>query len=127
MIGPKIVNKPWGKEVWIEVNDKYCFKKLHLNKGKRTSFQFHEQKIETLYLIDGVLEVLLENDVGELVTFFMYPGDFLNVRPPKKHRMTAVENCVYFEASTPEVDDVIRIEDDSKRQSGKIESEHESP
>lgn len=123
-VHPKTVTKPWGKEVWIELNDKYCFKELHLKQGNRTSFQYHQKKHETGYVIKGKLELWLENDKGEIIKKIMEVGDFYIIKPLKKHRMIAIEDAVYLEASTPEVDDVIRLEDDVGRPNGKIKSEH---
>lgn len=122
----KTINKPWGKEVWIELNDKYCFKEIHLKKDKRTSFQYHEKKLETSYVLSGKIEVLLENDSGEIQTYTFLSGDSFTIRPPRKHRVTALEDSVYLEASTPEVDDVVRIQDDYLRKDGRIDSEHKA-
>lgn len=116
--------KPWGKEIWLELNDKYCYKRIYINAGTRTSFQYHEKKRETNYIISGQAEVWLENDMGEIEVKKMGADDFFNVVPPKKHRVIAITDIILQEVSTPEVDDVVRIEDDSGRGSGRIESEH---
>ena len=121
---PKIVKKPWGREEWLELNDRYCYKRIYINAGTRTSFQYHNQKTETNYIISGKAEVWLENDKGIIEKFKMKEGDFFNVIPPKKHRVIAITDIILQEVSTPEVDDVIRIDDDTKRPDGKIESEH---
>jgi mannose-6-phosphate isomerase len=120
----KIVDKPWGKEIWLELNDKYCYKRIHLNAGYRTSFQYHKEKFETNYIISGEAEVWLEDENGKIQKMIMKEGEFFNVKPPKKHRVIAKTDLVLQEVSTPEVDDVIRIEDDSGRGDGRIESEH---
>lgn len=122
---PKIINKPWGKEIWLELNDKYCYKRICINAGHRTSFQYHKDKLETNYIISGEAEVLLENAQGAIEVKKMKADDFFTVKPPKKHRVIAVTDLVLQEVSTPEVDDVIRIEDDALRPNGKIDSEHE--
>ena len=121
---PKIIKKPWGKEIWLELNDRYCYKRIYINAGTRTSFQYHQKKKETNYIISGEAEVWLENDKGFIEKFKCSEGDFFNVIPPKKHRVIAVTDIILQEVSTPEVDDVIRIEDDFKRSDGKIEKEH---
>jgi len=121
---PKTVTKPWGKEIWLELNDRYCYKRIYINAGTRTSFQYHQKKKETNYIIDGEAEVWLENEKGEMEIKKMKKDDFFNVLPPKKHRVIALTNLVLQEVSTPEVDDVIRIEDDSSRSDGRIDSEH---
>ena len=120
----KIVHKPWGKEVWLELNDKYCYKRIYINKGTRTSFQYHEKKLETNYIISGTAEVWLENDDGEIVKTIKEANDFFTVTPPKKHRVIALTDLVLQEVSTPEVDDVIRIQDDARRSDGRLDYEH---
>ena len=120
----KVVSKPWGKEIWLELNDKYCYKRIYINAGTKTSYQYHENKLETNYIIDGKAEVWIENDEGDIEKKVMNKDDFFTVVPPKKHRVIALTNIILQEVSTPEVDDVIRIEDDTGRGDGKIESEH---
>jgi len=120
----KTVIKPWGKEVWLELNDKYCYKRIYINAGSRSSFQYHNQKLETNYIISGTAEVWLEDDGGKIIKTKMGPGEFFTVTPPKKHRVIAITDIILQECSTPEVDDVVRIEDDTGRTDGRIESEH---
>ena len=120
----KVVSKPWGKEIWLELNDKYCYKRIYINAGTRTSYQYHENKLETNYIIDGKAEVWLENDAGVVEKKEMQKDDFFTVIPPRKHRVIAIKDIILQEVSTPEVDDVIRIEDDSDRGPGRIDSEH---
>ena len=122
----KVVSKPWGKEVWIELNDHYCYKRIYINAGTRTSYQYHVEKHETNYIISGEAEVWLENDAGVVEKHLMKDGDFFVVPPPKKHRVIAITDIVLQEVSTPQVDDVVRIEDDTNRGDGKIETEHQS-
>tara|TARA_R110001592_G_scaffold71981_3_gene219693 strand:- start:11193 stop:13109 length:1917 start_codon:yes stop_codon:yes gene_type:complete len=123
----KIINKPWGKEEWLELNEKYCYKRIYINKGYKTSYQYHNFKRETNYIIKGTAEIWLENDKGVVEKKIMKAGEFFNVTPPKKHRVIALTDIILQEVSTPEVDDVIRIEDDTNRKDGKIEGEHKSP
>jgi len=123
----KVVNKPWGKEEWIELNDKYCYKRIYINSGYKTSFQYHDKKRETNYIIDGIAEIWLENDEGIIEKKIMNAGEYFNVIPPKKHRVIALTDIILQEVSTPEVNDVIRIEDDTNRKSGLIDGEHSSP
>lgn len=122
----KIVNKPWGKEIWIELNDRYCYKRIYIKAGFKTSFQYHKRKMETNYIIAGKAEVWLDNDKGELEKRIMGTDESFTVTPLKKHRVIAITDIILQEVSTPEVDDVIRIEDDTKRGNGRIESEHNS-
>ena len=123
----KTIYKPWGREEWLELNDKYCYKRIYINAGTKTSYQYHEQKLETNYLIEGTAEVWLENDEGVVEKKTVEPGFFFTVKPPKKHRVIAITDIVLQEVSTPEVDDVIRISDDSGRSDGKINHEHMKP
>jgi mannose-6-phosphate isomerase-like protein (cupin superfamily) len=122
----KEVIKPWGKEVWFELNDKYCYKRLYVNQGTRTSYQYHVEKLETNYIIDGEAEVWLENAAGVVEKLQLKKDDFFTVLPGRKHRIIAKTDVILQEVSTPEVDDVVRLEDDSSRPSGRIESEHKS-
>ncbi len=123
----KTVYKPWGREEWLELNDKYCYKRIYINAGTKTSYQYHNYKKETNYIIKGEAEIWLENDEGVVEKILMKEGDFFNVYPPKKHRVIAITDIILQEVSTPEVDDVIRIEDDTSRPDGKIEHEHTRP
>ena len=128
---PFTVKKPWGKEVWLELwqgprGHGYCYKRIYIKKGTKTSFQYHNRKIETNYIIKGKAEVWLENNLGDIIKKKMGVGESFTVVPPKKHRVIALNNVILQEVSTPDVDDVIRLQDDAGRGSGKIESEHRS-
>lgn len=123
----KIINKPWGKEEWLEQNNFYCYKRIYINKGYRTSYQYHEQKIETNYIISGKAEVWLENDNGVVEILDLKENDFFTVKNMRKHRVIAKTDIILQEVSTPQVDDVIRIADDAHRPNGKIENEHLKP
>jgi len=123
----KTVTKPWGKEEWLELNDRYCYKRIYINAGYKTSYQYHNFKRETNYIISGEAEVWLENDEGVVEKKIMKAGDYFNVTPPKKHRVIALTDIILQEVSTPEVDDVIRINDEFARGDGKIEGEHQTP
>ena len=123
---PKRVVKPWGWEDWLEHNDWYCFKVILIKAGTRTSFQYHEIKHETNYIISGNADLLLENENGQMETHRVGPGDSFVIEPPRRHRFVAITDLLLAEASTPQVNDVIRIEDDSGRPDGKIDAEHQS-
>lgn len=127
MSTPKTIIKPWGKEEWLELNEKYCYKRIYINAGYKTSFQYHDFKRETNYIISGEAEIWLEDDNGIVQKTIMTAGQYFNVTPPKKHRVIALTDIILQEVSTPEVDDVIRIEDDANRKDGKIEGEHKNP
>jgi|TARA_B100000035_G_scaffold13415_2_gene11035 choline kinase/mannose-6-phosphate isomerase-like protein (cupin superfamily) len=123
----KVVHKPWGKEEWLALNEFYCYKRIYINAGYKTSFQWHEQKHETNYIIKGEAEVWLENDEGEIIKKVMKAGEFFDVVPPKKHRVIAITDIILQEVSTPHVDDVFRINDEFNRADGKIDAEHKTP
>ncbi len=123
----KRVEKPWGHEEWLALNDKYCYKRIYINAGTRTSFQYHNFKQETNYIISGTAEVWLENDNNVVEKSIMNAGDYFDVAPPKKHRVIAITDVILQEVSTPHVDDVIRLQDDAERSDGRIESEHINP
>jgi mannose-6-phosphate isomerase len=120
----KTVQKPWGQEVWLALNDRYCYKRIYVRAGTRTSFQYHLKKSETNFIIEGEAEVWLEDEHGVVQVYQMKAGDFFDVAPPRKHRVIAKTDIILQEVSTPEVDDVIRIEDDTNRPDGRIDSEH---
>jgi NDP-sugar pyrophosphorylase family protein/mannose-6-phosphate isomerase-like protein (cupin superfamily) len=123
----KVVHKPWGKEEWLALNDFYCYKRIYINAGYKTSYQYHQFKHETNYIISGTAEVWLENDEGVVEKKIMSAGDFFDVTPPKKHRVIAITDIILQEVSTPHVDDVIRINDEFNRTDGKVEAEHKTP
>ena len=124
IICPIIWVECWSMLFPMELNDKYCYKRIYINAGTRTSYQYHENKLETNYIIDGKAEVWLENDEGTVEKTMMKKDDSFTVIPPRKHRVIALTDLILQEVSTPEVDDVIRIEDDSGRSGGRIDSEH---
>lgn len=105
------VDKPWGYELIFAHTDKYAGKILHVNAGEALSLQYHELKDETLYLHSGEYELTIEED-GELVTHRVMPGDTFRVTPGTRHRMVSgPEGCDIIEVSTPELDDVVRLQD----------------
>jgi mannose-6-phosphate isomerase len=120
----KVVNKPWGREIWLELNDRYCYKRVYVRAAHRTSLQRHLLKLETNYVIEGEAEVWLEDDSGVIRKSRMTKDDVFTIHPRKAHRVVAVTDLILQEVSTPEVDDVVRLEDDTGRPDGRIESEH---
>jgi len=120
------VEKPWGYEQWIELNEFYAFKLIHMKKGFRSSLQYHEKKIETNYVIKGKAEVLLENENGEMESRIYGVGEGWCVPLKTKHRVISLEDYTALECSTAHLNDCIRFEDDSGRCSGKIDEEHKN-
>ena len=121
----KIVRKPWGQEEWIAHNELYVLKIITLKKGYRTSLQYHQRKHETNYVDSGKILGWLENEEGEMQKIEMGPGSAFVVVPGRIHRVEALKDSRLIEASTPQVDDVIRVEDDFRRGDGRISAEHE--
>ena len=111
----KVVEKPWGQELWIAHTEKYALKIIELKEGTRSSLQYHVKKHEHIYVDDGVLRLEWENDQGEMETLDLTPGDVIENKPGRKHRVTAIEDVRLIEVSTPELDDVVRVEDDYNR------------
>jgi mannose-6-phosphate isomerase len=107
--------KPWGYEDLIETNDKYVLKKLFMISGNRCSLQYHNKKMETIYLLNGILRIIVGKSKNSLSEKLYYPGDSITIEPGLIHRMEAVEDSLYLEVSTPELDDVVRLEDDYSR------------
>ena len=110
------IDKPWGKEEVIEINDKYMVKKLTMWKGHRCSLQFHNFKKETIYVLSGQLNIISGPDQENLKGKIYTAGQSITIAPGIVHRMEGVEDCVYLEASTPEMEDVVRLIDDYDRQ-----------
>ena len=109
------VDKPWGhEEVWAET-DRYVGKLLSIRSGQRLSLQLHRRKDESIYVVRGVLRLTLENQRGELEQCDLAPGESRRIPVGRRHRFEAVEDCELMEVSTPELDDVVRLEDDYGR------------
>jgi mannose-6-phosphate isomerase len=105
------VDKPWGYELRWAITDRYLGKLIHINQGHALSLQYHVQKDEWIYLQSGALDLQLEDDSGEMQTHSLAPGMSAHVPAGRRHRFAAREDCDVFEVSSPEIDDVVRIED----------------
>ena len=111
----QIINKPWGKEEVLEINERYMLKKLTMFAGKKCSLQYHNHKKETIYVLSGKLRIYQGENETKLESKIYLTGDSITLNPGQIHRMEGVEDSVYLEASTPEMDDVVRILDDYNR------------
>jgi len=111
----QVIEKPWGREEVIEINDKYMVKKLTMWAGHRCSLQYHNLKKETIYVLSGILKIIQGQTQDALIEKLYYAGDTVTIPPRLIHRMEGVEDSVYLEASTPELDDVERLADDYQR------------
>jgi mannose-6-phosphate isomerase-like protein (cupin superfamily) len=112
----KIIDKPWGKEEILCETDKYVVKFLDVRKGHRLSKQFHNEKLESLFIIFGVAKVELDDEI--ILTSNKMAGKIgrpITIEPGKEHRIEAITTCRFLEVSTPELTDVVRIEDDYNR------------
>ena len=143
IVNPKHVKKPWGHEKWISwFKHHHVLKQIYMLKGNKCSLQFHRFKYETNIMIEGTAKVLKDikikenlNEKEALEEFNKIDNlnDYLteadkdfywsNV-PNEIHRVYSIKDYLAYETSTPELDDVIRIEDDNNRLSGLISSEH---
>lgn len=128
------VNKPWGYELWLtgKNNKNFCFKKIFLKKGFKTSLQYHNFKEETNFLYDGKIKLHYYSkyfnkknfDRNHILTKNLNYFSVIKVTPPIIHRIESLEDTELYEVSTPHLDDVIRIQDETNRTDGRIESEH---
>jgi mannose-6-phosphate isomerase len=105
------IHKPWGYElIWAET-PQYVGKILHIERSGQLSYQYHERKIETVYVLAGIVQLEVATSDGPRQTLRLQPGQSFHVPPGLRHRMTAIETCDILEASTPELDDLVRLED----------------
>ena len=144
----KTVTKPWGCERWIQAGDDnhtYVLKEIELNTGFRTSIQVHKHKAETNFILEGRGELWFypkwfdcnryelggyTNDelnfiLSNLECIEYGPGSTMTIEPGIIHRMVALSDLRFVESSTCHLDDVIRLQDDSNRSHGKLDSEHQ--
>jgi len=115
-VSPRRVEKPWGWElVWAEA-DAYVGKLLFVRAGEALSLQYHEVKDESWLVHEGRARLELGEVGGDLDAIEIAPGDAFRFRPGTVHRVTALEDTLVVEVSTPFLDDVVRLEDRYGRQ-----------
>ncbi len=119
-LNPRIVKKPWGREIWLVVTDKYALKILEINAGNRFSLQYHRFKTETWYLQSGKIRATYGRYTGKnfrknLKKYLLKPGDVIHVPTRTVHRLFAIKKSQIIEVSTPQLKDVVRLEDDFGR------------
>ena len=108
---PRKVEKPWGWElIWAEA-EAYVGKLLFVRAGQALSLQYHEVKDESWLVQEGRASLELGEVDGELTTLEIAKGDAFRYRPGTVHRVTAIEDLLVVEVSTPHLDDVVRLED----------------
>jgi mannose-6-phosphate isomerase len=116
---PRAVAKPWGGELIWAWTPRYVGKLLTIQAGKRLSLQYHEHKDEWIHVLEGRLRLTLESEEGAIERRELGPGEGARVRTGRTHRFEALEDCRLIEVSTPELDDVVRVEDDFGREGSK--------
>jgi mannose-6-phosphate isomerase len=114
--GARRVDKPWGHELIWAHTERYVGKVLVIETGKRLSLQRHEIKDESILVREGRLRLYLEDGEGVLREHELGPGDHRRIPTGRIHRFESIERCELIEVSTPELEDVIRIEDDFGRE-----------
>jgi mannose-6-phosphate isomerase len=105
------VEKPWGYELIYAATDRYSGKVLFIKAGEQLSLQFHKEKDETIYVHSGRLALEMGEPGKPVDTEVVGPGRAFHLAPGTVHRMRALEDTYVLEVSTPELDDVIRLED----------------
>ena len=112
-----VVEKPWGREVIYASNELYIGKIIEINEGSRLSLQLHEQKDETIYVLDGTLRLVIGDSVDTLRSRDLSEGVSFRVQTGQVHRYQAPYGSVrVLEVSTPHPNDVVRLEDDYGRE-----------
>src|SRR5216110_2365174 len=107
---PYKVGKPWGYElIWAKA-DRYVGKILHIEPGHVLSLQYHNKKDESIYVLSGEIILRLQRD-GALIERRMAQGAAFHIEPKLIHQFEAVTAADLLEASTPELDDVVRLKD----------------
>jgi len=109
------VDKPWGYELRFVATERYAGKVLFIKAGHQLSLQYHRVKDEAFYVQQGELELVLGSGEEQRVER-LAEGETRHLVPGTVHRFRAVTDCLLFEVSTPELDDVVRIEDDYGRE-----------
>jgi hypothetical protein len=128
------VHKPWGHELWINGQHPcYALKEIYLKAGTKTSLQYHNLKQETNVLFSGRTRLHFKNNAAiknddvsmdDLSQVELSPISSIDVVPGILHRLEAITDILLYEVSTPHLDDVVRVNDDSKRPHGRINQEH---
>ena len=112
---PQRTEKPWGYELLLAHTPKFAGKLIFVKKGYRLSLQYHEKKDESIYIHEGKAQFEIEGSDGRLASTLLQPGQCVRIPPLTRHRLKAIEDTTVFEVSTPELGDVVRVEDDYGR------------
>lgn len=111
----EVIHKPWGYELVWGKTEKYIGKSLFVEQGKRLSLQYHKEKDETLLVREGSVEVTCFKENQKPKTIRLGEGHCLRIKPGIRHRLKAIVDSEILEVSTPEIKDVVRLEDDYGR------------
>ena len=114
----EMIEKPWGYEQIVQKNDHYVLKQIHIEPGKRLSLQYHKEKMETIYCLSEEVTVWTKRseDDTETKKVTLRYGEAFHIMPNQIHRFAAGFYPVdLMEVSTPQLDDVVRLEDDYNR------------
>lgn len=119
---PHRIEKPWGYELIWAQTDEYVGKVVHVRAGEALSLQFHEEKDETLFLLRGQVTLEIGPGVNSLQRVLIEEGEAFRIRPGVLHRVVAETEVEILEASTPEMDDIIRVRDRYGRSAQMLDS-----
>ncbi|NOZ79392.1 MAG: cupin domain-containing protein [Acidobacteria bacterium] len=111
MVTVQKITKPWGHEEIFAHTDSYVGKVLFIRSGEALSLQFHREKDETIRILDGELELVVGTRRKDLRTIRLTPGAVYHLPPMTIHRMIATADTHVLEVSTPQLEDVVRLED----------------
>jgi mannose-6-phosphate isomerase len=112
------IEKPWGYELVFAATERYCGKVIFVRAGEQLSLQFHREKDETIYVHSGRAEFEIGDPGGTLDAEVVAPGRAFHLAAGTVHRIRAIEDTVLLEVSTPETEDVVRLEDRYGRADG---------
>jgi mannose-6-phosphate isomerase-like protein (cupin superfamily) len=107
----KRIDKPWGYELIYASTDDYCGKIIFVRAGEQLSLQFHREKDETIYIQSGRVEFEIGEPGQPTDVEVVAAGRSFHLKPGTVHRLRAVEDATLLEVSTPQVEDVVRLED----------------
>jgi mannose-6-phosphate isomerase len=107
----KRVDKPWGYEIVFAYTERYCGKVLFVRKGEELSLQFHREKDEVVYVHQGRIELDMGEPGTPVDTEVVGPGRAYRITPGTVHRIRALDDTTILEASTPQLEDVVRLDD----------------
>jgi mannose-6-phosphate isomerase-like protein (cupin superfamily) len=110
------VEKPWGHELIWARTERYVGKVLHIKAGEALSLQYHRHKDETVMVLRGRMRFEYFRDGEASQAAELEPMQPFHIPPGLRHRMVAIEDTDVVEVSTPELDDVVRLEDRYGRQ-----------